>query len=228
MSLKSKQKRKKRIKSKGLAVFYSEMIKFFSGVGIFLYLRPKIHRISKKVPKNIKGRLLIAANHTSMLDPVALFYVFWRRRLYFPATEALFSKPINRFFFENMNCIRIERNANNTSAIRKMCALLNDERAVAIFPEGRINATAEDIEIKLGTAFMAVKCNCPILPVYISHREKRWQRIHVVIGEPIFVDAVCKGLARGDAIAAVSESLKKAEKALEGYYEEKVKGRVEK
>lgn len=225
MSSKDKRTRSKRAKSKGLAIFYSEMIKFLGGVGAYLCLRPKIHRISENAPRNMKGGVLIAANHTSTLDPVALFCVFWRRRLYFPATEELFEKPINRFFFKNMNCIRIQRKSANTEAIRTMCALLKDGRAVAIFPEGRINAEETDIDLKKGTAFMAIKCGCPILPVYISHRENKKQRLHVVIGEPIYAEAVCEGLSRSEKIDALSEYLKNAEAELEAFYKEGVGGK---
>lgn len=224
MSLKDRQVRRKRTRSKGLALFYYEMIKIFSGVGIYLYLRPKIHRISENAPRNVKGGVLIAANHTSTLDPVALFCVFWRRRLYFPATEELFHKPINRFFFKNMNCIRIDRESANMAAIRKMCDLLKDGRAVAIFPEGKINAEAEDIDLKKGTAFMALKCNTPILPVYISHRESRWERIHIVIGEPIYGQNVCEGLSKSERMDALLGQLKEAQSELSRYYEEKISG----
>ena len=228
MSLKDKQARKRKIKSKGLKIFYYEMIKFFSGVGIYLYLRPKIHRASKNAPRNMKGGVLIASNHTSTLDPVALFCVFWRRRLYFPATEELFKKPLNRFFFTNMNCIRIDRGSPNTAAIRRMCELLKDGRAVAIFPEGRINAEEDDIDLKRGTAYMAIKCGCPILPVYVSHRENKRQRVHVVIGEPIYSEDVCKDLPRGERVDALSRYLKNAEAELAGYYEKATGGGAKK
>ena len=79
------------------------MIKIGGGLGLYLYLRPRVYRISKSVPKRIRGGILIAANHRSMKDPLILFLVFWYRRLYFPAASELFEKPINRFFFHNMN-----------------------------------------------------------------------------------------------------------------------------
>ena len=101
MNSKNGTKRKKR-RRLSLRSFYSEMIKLFGGIGFFLYLRPKAVRISDKVPKRIKGGVLIAANHRSVRDPLILFLVFWYRRLYFPATEELFKKPLNRFFFKNL------------------------------------------------------------------------------------------------------------------------------
>ena len=219
-----KNRQKRRTRSKGLAIFYSEMIKVFGGAGAYLYLRPKIHRISENAPMSMKGGVLIAANHTSTLDPVALFCVFWRRRLYFPATEELFAKPINRFFFKNMNCIRIDRCSSNAKAVRTMCELLRDGRAVAIFPEGRINADEADIDLKKGTAYMALKCGCPILPVYISHRKSARERLHVVIGEPIYGERVCEGMSRGERVDALSAYLKSKESELERFYS-KISGR---
>ena len=223
MNSKDKPKRKKK-RRLSLRSFYSEMIKLFGGFGLFLYLRPKVVRISERVPKSIKGGVLIAANHTSMLDPLILFLVFWRRRLYFPATEELFKKPINRFFFKNMNCIRIERNSPNTSAVRTMCEWLKEDKAIAIFPEGAINTSEELLNYKKGTAFMAKRSGKPVLPVYIGKREKRLEPLYVVIGEPIDVTEMCKDMPKAEAMAKVSEHLRDAELALAEHYE-KIKKR---
>ena len=211
---KSKKKKKRKL---SLRSFYYEMIKIFGGLWVSLYVRPKVYRISDSVPKRIKGGVIIAANHTSCLDPVALFCVFWYRRLYFPATEELFYKPINSFFFTNMNCIRIDRNSPNTAALKEMCRLLKRDKAVAIFPEGGINATDEMKVFKKGTAYMALRCNCPILPVYISKKETRREPTYIVIGEPVNVTDVCKDMSKEEAVERVSEYLRNAEIALAEY-----------
>ena len=101
-----------------------------------------------------------------------------------------------------------------------MCELLQDGRAVAIFPEGRINAEEADIDLKRGTAFMALRCGCPILPVYISHRESKGQRLHIVVGEPIYGDRVCEGLPRAERVDVLSAHLKSKAAEFEDYYRE--------
>ena len=219
----SKDKQKNEIKTLSLRWFYSEMIKIGGGLGLYLYLRPRVYRISKSVPKRIRGGILIAANHRSMKDPLILFLVFWYRRLYFPAASELFEKPINRFFFHNMNCIPIDRSTQNIQPLKKMCGLLKKKRAVAIFPEGAINTSEELLGFKRGTAYMANKSGCPVLPVYIGSREKWWQSIPVVIGEPVDVAALCRNYPRGEAVDRASEYLRNEEQRLEEYYESVVK-----
>ncbi|MBQ8850027.1 MAG: 1-acyl-sn-glycerol-3-phosphate acyltransferase [Clostridia bacterium] len=225
MNSKNKPKRKKRKFS--LRSFYSEMIKLFGGLGLYLYLRPKVYRVSEKTPKKIKGGVLIAANHTSMLDPLILFCVFWYRRLHFPATKELFRKRINRFFFKNMNCILIDKDAFNTAALRTMCELLKENKAIAIFPEGAINTNEALMNYKMGTAFMAKKSGKPVLPVYIAQRKKWWQSIPVVIGEPVDVAAICKDSPRSEALMRASETLRNIEAGLAEYFESNIKGKRE-
>ena len=218
MNLKNKQQSEK--KTLSLRLFYSEMIKLGGGIGLYLYFRPKVYRISDKVPKLIKGRYLIAANHRSMKDPIILFLTFWNRRLYFPAAKELFEKPINRFFFHNMNCIPIDRSTHNMGAIRRMCGLLEKNRAVVIFPEGAINTTEEELlGFKKGTAFMANKSRSPVLPVYIGERERWWQCIPVVIGEPVDVSEICKKYPRTEAVDRASEYLRDEEARLAEFYQ---------
>ena len=216
MNSKDKSKPKKR--KWYIFEFYSEMIKLFAGLGLYIYLRPKVHRISKNVPKRIKGGVLIAANHPSMLDPLVLFSVFWQRRLYFPATKELFRKPINRFFFENMHCIFIDKDTFNTSAIRTMCEHLKKKRAIAIFPEGSINTSEALIGFKQGTAFMALRSGCPVLPVYIGSRDRWWKPIHVCIGEPVDLSSMFGEYPRSEAVKRASEYLRDAEIELEKFY----------
>ena len=173
--------------------------------------------MSKGSARRIKGGVLIAANHRSMKDPLILFLIFWYRRLYFPAASELFEKPINRFFFYNMNCIPIDRSAQNISAIKTMCGWLKKRKAVAIFPEGAINTTEELLSFKRGTAYMAYKSGCPIIPVYIGCRDKWWQSLPVIVGEPIDVSEICRSYPRGEAIDRAGEILKDEERRLEEY-----------
>lgn len=221
MNLKDKQKKKNG--TPFLRSFYSEMIKLFGGPGLYLYLRPRVHRISADVPKRIKGGALIAANHTSMLDPLVLFCVFWNRRLYFPATKQLFDKPINRFFFYNMNCIRIDKDSSSIGAVRDMCALLKKGRAIAIFPEGKINTEDDILTYKSGTAYMAMKSGKPVFPVYIASRDNRRQPVHVILGEPVDVAQMCGRYPKSERISRASEYLRQAELELEEYYNTKIK-----
>lgn len=213
----SKDKQQSEKKTLSLRLFYSEMIKIFGGIGLYLYARPRVYYVSRTAARKIKGGALIAANHRAMKDACVLFLIFWYRRLHFPANAKLFEKPINRFFFYNMNCIPIDKSSQNIGALRRMCDLLKRNKAVAIFPEGAINTEAELMSFKRGTAYMANKTGKPVIPVYIGQREKWWQQIPVVVGEPFDVAAFCRELPRAEAIDRANEHLREAELALEEY-----------
>lgn len=213
-----KDKHKSEINTLSLRAFYSEMIKLGGGLVLYLRFRPRVYRISDNVPKRLRGGYLIAANHRSMRDPIILFLVFWYRRLYFPAAKELFEKPINRFFFHNMNCIPIDRSAHNIRAIRRMCDLLERNRALVIFPEGAINRTDRELlEFKKGTVYMANKTSKPVLPVYIGERKKWWQSTPVIVGEPIDVAVISDCCAKGEGIDKACEYLRDREVYLAEY-----------
>lgn len=211
-----KRKQKSDIKTLSLRAFYSEMIKIFGGLGLYIYARPRIYYVSRAA-KRLRGGVLIAANHRSMRDVILLFLTFWYRRLYFPATSQLFNNPINRFFFYNMNCIPINKSGQNIGALRRMCELLNKNRAVVIFPEGSINKNDELLDFKKGTAYMANKTGKPVVPVYIGEIGKWWQMTPVIVGEPIDVAAYCGKFPRAEAMDRASEYLRDEEKKLASY-----------
>ena len=215
MNLKDKQRSE--TKTLSLRLFYSEMIKIFGGIGLYIYARPRVYYVSKAAAKKIKGGVLIAANHRSLKDVFMLFLTFWYRRLHFPAIAKLFEKPINRFFFYNMNCIPIDKSTYNVGALKTMCELLKRNKAVAIFPEGAINEDEELMSFKRGTAYMANKTGKPVVPVYIGERKKWWQQTPVIVGEPIDVATFCRNYPRTEAIDRASEYLRKEEIKLAEY-----------
>ena len=130
MSLTDKPDQQKRKKKKYRFNPYSDMIKVLGGWGVYLYYRPKLHFISENAKRRIKGRIMIAANHTSLHDPVILFCVFWYRRLCFLATKDIFKTKINRFFFKGMNCVLVDKEKLNISAVKTVCKILNNNGAV--------------------------------------------------------------------------------------------------
>lgn len=203
---------------------YSHMIKILAAPGAVLWYRIKLHRISEKSPKNLKGGVIIASNHNSFNDPVILFYAFWRKRLSFLATKELFGTPINRFFFKNMNCIMVDREKFGVSTLKEACRKLKHDLSVVIFPEGLINCTEDELlRYKAGAAFMATKSGKPVLPVYIANRKRWWERTHVVIGECVDISQICRDIHKKDALNYASEYLYRQELVLAEYYHTYIK-----
>ena len=94
MSLKDKEKKKKQ------GNFLYDFVKVTGAIPAMLWLRPKILYVGKK--QRIKGGVLVAANHVTFTDPVALLCTLWYRRLHSIATKDLFSSKLKNFFFNKI------------------------------------------------------------------------------------------------------------------------------
>ena len=151
------------------------------------WFRFKIERpYGTKVPG---GAVLLVANHNSMWDPVIVQLAFMGRRIHSLATSALFSSRLASTFFKWMHCVRVDNENFGMSAFRSVSGLLEQEKAVLIFPEGRINRENDMLSFKSGAVLMAYKAKASIVPMYIAPREKWYHRQHVVLGETIDVAA---------------------------------------
>lgn len=87
-----------------------------------------------------EGRVIIVANHDSMLDPVAVVGAAHPRRcVRFLAMAELWRNPVVRFVLERMGHIPVERGGGGAPALRQAADALRDGEAVAIFPEGKLS-----------------------------------------------------------------------------------------
>jgi 1-acyl-sn-glycerol-3-phosphate acyltransferase len=101
-----------------------------------------------------------------------------------------------RQLLSHLNAHPVHGNAQDIESFRLICQLLSEGKKVVIFPEGERSATGKLQTIKSGVAMLALRMQCPIIPVYISgtfeawSRHQRWPKfgssIACVFGEPIF------------------------------------------
>lgn len=165
---------------------FFDFVKITGALPVIIYLRNKYIYESKDSKKKIKKGALVCANHTSMIDPVALHCAVWYRRLHIVATQELFKTKRLKWFFTKMLCIPINKENVNISSFKDIISTLKEEKVVGIFPEGHINSNTETVDFfKSGVILMAIKAGVPIIPMYIEKREKWYQRQIIVVGEPI-------------------------------------------
>ena len=220
-----KQKNKDKSKSKKHKnpfrhLFY-DFVKVTGALSAFVYIRPKRIYENKKATKALRGRLMVASNHTGVLDALPLHFAFPTRRLHFLAMKEVFSKPLGRWFFTHVLCIPVDRQNFGMASFNQAVDVLRDDRTLCIFPEGAINAEGKGVNAyKQGVALIAIRGKAPIVPVYIAPRKKWYKRTVIVIGEPITV-------ATGDipvadmmgSVASITEQLHEKELALADIYE---------
>ena len=155
------------------------------------------------------GRLLIAANHTGIIDGPLLHGVI-PRESHIIIKEEMFSGVIG-FLMRNAGQIPVDRR-NGRAALQTALALLNEDRLVGVFPEGS-RGRGDVKETKAGIAWLAVRSGSPVLPVAIlgtrpsgkkpGHIPHPRERLTVVFGQPFAAVHPEAGIGR----AAVSEAM---------------------
>ena len=120
----------------------------------------------ENIPAKKEGqRLMICANHLSLMDPVFLFLTM-PQHIYFMAKEESFRPAIGRFFFGKvMGAFPIKRGEADRSALDTAMQIVDDGRVLGIFPEGTRSKTGEIGRFKSGAALIAAQTGASVLPV---------------------------------------------------------------
>jgi 1-acyl-sn-glycerol-3-phosphate acyltransferase len=141
------------------------------------------------------GRVILAGNHPSPIDPVLLFGGL-RRNVCFLAAEFLFRQPVLGRLLRWMGHIRVERGTDKAlEAAAFGERVLAHDGVVVIFPSGRLTEPGERYQPKTGVARMALATGSPIVPFYLTGTERIFadgrprllRRVRMVFGEPIAV-----------------------------------------
>lgn len=228
----NKEQKKKKAKNKkpsifSLRHFVYDFIKITGALPMWLYTRPKIHYVgNKKEIKKLK-RMLVMSNHISMLDAILLHFAFVNRRLWILALDSLFNTKFKNWFFTQINCIKIDRDNVNLSSYKDMVKYLEWDKAVCIFPEGKIEAKENELQqFKLGLTFIAIMNKTPIVPVFLKKRKNFFHRYHVLVGEPINLHEMCSKIPTIPEIEKAGQLLFEKEKELQTYFEENIERRI--
>lgn len=159
-------------------------------LAIFIKLyRPTI--IGKEfIPK--KGRVILAGNHTSYLDPLLVAYGTKRCVHYF-AKDSLY-KGIKKPIFKGLGIIPVNRKIKDKNSLYKGIDVLNNDLVVGIFPEGTINKTDDIVmNFKFGAVKMAYETNSKIVPFSITHKYKFLKKsVKIEYGKPYNVSSDLK------------------------------------
>ena len=149
-----------------------------------------IKKIGKKNLKELKGEnFIIACNHTSNLDAVMLDIVF-RKKFRFLAKKELFTKKFNGSFLKSLGAVPVDRSQADPKAIKEIFRLLDNDKDVAIFPQGTRAKTIniEEGSAKEGVAMFSIRTNTPILPVMFDRKIKPFKTTRLIVGKPIYPD----------------------------------------
>jgi 1-acyl-sn-glycerol-3-phosphate acyltransferase len=150
---------------------------------------------TEHIPKS--GGVIIASNHVAYADPPFLGAVAGRE-FYYLAKAELFSNALFGWLIGKYNAIPVTRGAFDRRAISRAVELLQEGKALLLFPEGTRNRGDQFLEPKLGLGKIALEARVPIVPAYIHNSGRLLssflKRKRLVIGfdQPIDRDFLAK------------------------------------
>jgi len=152
-----------------------------------------------------RGRGILVANHTSYLDPFFIIAgVASKEPIHFCTLDFYkHARPgLNRLKAGAMNLllslngqIVLDEDKMNREAFRKIKNVLENERYLGVFAEGKRSHDGKLDEFKDGAAYIALKTQSPLVPICLNGSYEIWKRgtyfpklsgsVEMRIGKPI-------------------------------------------
>ena len=114
------------------------------------------------------GPVIVAANHTSSIDPLLIFASCPRRHPGFMVGQEYYTAPLIGRLMRMIGCIPVTRSGMDTAATRRALRHLAGGGVLGIFPAGGIAAPGQHREHRGGAALLALRSEAEIVPVHIS------------------------------------------------------------
>lgn len=146
--------------------------------------RPTIEG-SENIPKD--GRVVLAGNHTHFMDCISVAAAT-KRCVHFLAKSELMKPPL-KWFFAPFGIIPVHRGQKDKAALSSAIEVLEDDKVIGIFPEGKVNeARGTLLPFKFGAVKMAQVTNSKVVPFVITGRYKFFRKsIKIKFFEPVTI-----------------------------------------
>jgi 1-acyl-sn-glycerol-3-phosphate acyltransferase len=143
-----------------------------------------------------KGAVILAANHTSMID-VLFILAALRREAIAMAMAELWKSPLTRWLVEVLGQIPVVRGdpESGRQAMESAAQALSEGALVGIFPEQKCVLPGETAPYRPGVAVLSKRTNVPIIPVRLVNANEVLpvdekfpsfgHTVYVIFGEPI-------------------------------------------
>lgn len=126
---------------------------------------------------------LIVANHISGWDPI--IFTLATKGIHSFVYKAEFRKNwFLRWAFDGLDLIPVKRGTVDMNSSRTIIEMLENDKSVALFPEGTRNPNVDCLqEFRTGAALFALKTHAPIRPFYIWDKTKCFHKNYIIIGD---------------------------------------------
>jgi len=154
---------------------------------LWIFFRSRVHGAPPAT-----GGYVIAANHTSFLDPL-LVGSSLRRRVVYLMTETVWRSASAGWFYRWNRSIPLSARGGNREALRAAREVLKQGRVVSIFPEGGLSRDGKLMLGSPGAVALVINEGLPIVPLGIIGANEvlpasgglRFRRITIRYGKPI-------------------------------------------
>ena len=127
----------------------------------------------ENVPR--RGRVVLASNHQSFLDPV-LVGVPPPRELRYMGRQSLFRPPAFAWLLRGVGTFPVQRGSADLKAIRAGIEMLRAGQGLVLFPEGTRSPDGRIRPFRPGFALLAARAEAPIVPAAVDGAFAAWPR----------------------------------------------------
>lgn len=168
---------------------------FFGYVGVitgfpfqWIFFAHKVYYEDKKVQgRYIKGGALLISNHYSPFDYVSTAGLLFPRKPDVVASEHAYKNKLQAFGMKFWGGIKCDRRIKSMRFVSESIKRIQRGRIVLIFPEGHNTPDGTIKDFYASYILIALRANCPIIPIVSDGNYSLFKRLHVIIGKPIWL-----------------------------------------
>ncbi len=183
-----------------------------------------------KVPA--QGPLILVGNHVNFLEAPVLIPHLEPRPITGLAKRESWDNPLFYLLFNQWEIIPIDRGTVDREAFRLATEALDQNKILAVFPEGTRSQDGCLLQGKPGVVALAVRSKAPLIPLAFYGYENFWPNLkrlrrtdfHIVVGRPFRLDTGGEALSRDARQVVTDEIMYKIAELLperyRGYYKD--------
>ena len=128
---------------------------------------------AENVPKT--GGVILAANHSSYLDP-PLVGAGLRRGINYLARASLFRFPVMGQILHSWSAVPVDRDGGGAKGLKIILGRLLNGAGIILFPEGTRSDDGKLQPARSGIGLVVAKSTAPVVPVHVFGTYEAWGR----------------------------------------------------
>lgn len=132
-----------------------------------------------------KEGCLVCANHISLNDPLFITIALgYKHEISSMGKKEMYDNKFLNVLLRAIGTFPVDRGNIDMTAIKNCLQAVKDGKKLVLFPEGTRNIESKG-KAKAGIGLIAIKMQCPVVPVYVNANPKIFGKVTVTIGESI-------------------------------------------